>query len=572
MQTPRCLIRGTLVAIGVFGHLSAGVAQANSWAEKASMPTARLGLAACAVNGKLYAIGGYARANGSGLRTVEEYDPTTDSWTEKASMPTGRRWLTASAVDGKCYAIGGHQGPASPGISTVEEYDPATDSWRSRADMPVARVAHAAAVVDGNIFIVGGGTAESNLISTLAVYDTVTDSWTTRAEMPAVRGAFPAASTVNGKVYVIGGSEGSRTIEEYDPATDSWTQKANMPTARYTLAATSVNGKIYAMGGKRLPGETPLSRVEEYDPIENTWSGRANLPDVRWGLASSVVAGRIYAVGGSRIAPPPHPGLATNEEYSPPGAIPDAVRRCFFDAETLAPVFDVEVTPRDGSAVSLGTSDCSDEVPYDFLTIEAPGYRKRETHAANGKNEPRRAALPGENGLHFGLFAEDSSFTDLVDSGRTTGNKKKRGFLQGLPYMHFEIVRPSDFPMPAVEIKRAAKKELRKRAKFKKPAYSLGDSITKENQILLRDVPGGEPSVDCTMLEDGVCWGPVVSFDAVAGDRRGSLEEGLRRIFYRGSDLVSGSSAKSFYRGFQATVVGQRLERGKEVDVEPNSG
>jgi N-acetylneuraminic acid mutarotase len=546
-------------------------AQQDSWAGKADMPSARLGLATCAVNGKIYAIGGYTRANAPGLRTVEEYDPATNSWRERAEMPTGRRHLTASTVNGKCYAIGGHTGPAAPGIVTVEEYDPTADSWRSRADMPTGRQGHAAAVVDGKVFVVGGGLGPDSLVSTLAVYDPVTNSWTTKSDMPMVRGGFPAASTVNGKIYVIGGSQGSTDVEEYDPATDSWSSKTSMPTGRYTLTASAVNGRIYAIGGKSSPGDTPLATVQEYDPMQNTWVTRASLPDVRVSLASSAVNGKIYALGGSRTHRTPHPGLATNEEYTPPLAVPQIVRRCFFDAETLGPVSNVRVTPRNGSQVFLGASDCSGNVPYDFVTIDAPGYRKRRTHAINGKNMQLRSALPGENGLYFGLFPENSAFTDLVDSGRTTGKKKKRGFLQGLPYMKFEIVRPSDFPMPTAEIRRAAKKELRKRGKFKKPRFSFGDSITMEDQILLRHVPGEEPSVDCTILEDGVCWGPVVSFDAVAGGRRIWLEEGLRTIFYRGKSLVFGSSVKSFYRGFQASVVGQRLKGGKEVDVIPDS-
>lgn len=38
------------------------------------MPTARSGLAASAVNGKIYAIGGWA-GGGAAISTVEEYDP-----------------------------------------------------------------------------------------------------------------------------------------------------------------------------------------------------------------------------------------------------------------------------------------------------------------------------------------------------------------------------------------------------------------------------------------------------------------------------------------------------------------
>jgi hypothetical protein len=39
------------------------------------MPTARSGLVTCAVNGKMYAIGGWADSNWTAISTVEEYDP-----------------------------------------------------------------------------------------------------------------------------------------------------------------------------------------------------------------------------------------------------------------------------------------------------------------------------------------------------------------------------------------------------------------------------------------------------------------------------------------------------------------
>jgi len=57
------------------------------------------------------------------LSPVEEYDPATDTWTRKADMPTARSGLTTCAVNGKMYAIGGWVGSNFTGISTVEEYD-----------------------------------------------------------------------------------------------------------------------------------------------------------------------------------------------------------------------------------------------------------------------------------------------------------------------------------------------------------------------------------------------------------------------------------------------------------------
>ena len=76
------------------------------------------------VDGKLYAIGG-ARGNAP-FGTVEVYDPRADTWTQKADMPTTRGGLATVVVDGKIYAIGGARGNAP--FTTVEVYDSATDT------------------------------------------------------------------------------------------------------------------------------------------------------------------------------------------------------------------------------------------------------------------------------------------------------------------------------------------------------------------------------------------------------------------------------------------------------------
>jgi hypothetical protein len=66
---------------------------------------------------------------------VYVYDPATDTWTTAAGpLPTARAGLTAAVVDGRIYAIGGRLGEEadypdnlSP-VSTVEEYDPGLPS------------------------------------------------------------------------------------------------------------------------------------------------------------------------------------------------------------------------------------------------------------------------------------------------------------------------------------------------------------------------------------------------------------------------------------------------------------
>ncbi len=131
----------------------------DTWAIRASMPTARsrLGVAA-ASNGKIYAIGGCGDPEGyNPIATVEEYDPATNTWATRASMPTARSRLgVVAASNGKIYAIGG-LGTASILFSTVEEYDPITDTWITRPNMRMERLAFGVtATSNGTIYIIGG--------------------------------------------------------------------------------------------------------------------------------------------------------------------------------------------------------------------------------------------------------------------------------------------------------------------------------------------------------------------------------------------------------------------------------
>lgn len=78
-------------------------------------------LGAAAVNGKIYAIGGYAESGREDV--VEEYDPATNTWTTKTAMPTARDGLAAMTINNKIYAIGGYDS-SDAYIATVEEYIP----------------------------------------------------------------------------------------------------------------------------------------------------------------------------------------------------------------------------------------------------------------------------------------------------------------------------------------------------------------------------------------------------------------------------------------------------------------
>ncbi|NNK33728.1 MAG: hypothetical protein HKP02_11420 [Xanthomonadales bacterium] len=296
-------------------------AQEDTWAPVTPMPTARESVAACTVDGKIYAIGGFPAGSDQGITTNERYDPATNSWTTMAPMPTGRRMPVTGVVGGKCYVIGGRVTDGGSALNTVEAYDPSTDSWTTHAPMPTARFAHAAAVVDGIIYVIGGTNFRS-LYPLVEAYDPATNSWTTLTPMTTARGLHGAAAA-NGKIYVMGGTvDGGSTftsMEIYDPVTDSWSAGPDMPLGKFSLSASVVNNRIYAVGGTN--GFGALNHVAAYDLGTQTWAEVAPMNTNRARFASAEAGNRIYAIGGTiQFEGQDHVGMNLVERYTPAAA------------------------------------------------------------------------------------------------------------------------------------------------------------------------------------------------------------------------------------------------------------
>ena len=221
----------------------------DTWEILTPMPTPRGDLAAGAIDGKLYVIGGFADCGACvPLNKLEVYDPATDSWdTTLAPMPTGHTGLTASVLDGKLYAVGGNQFGTSTG--TVELYDPVTDTWDTKSAMPTARVYHSADVIDGQLLVTGGwdiSVTPAEFLDTLEIYNPSTDTWMTDTPMPAARlGA--GAGVIDGKLYVAGGFDDTGIL------TDT--------LFVLTMSNTPVGGDVTILPEDPTTGETPVTLI-----------------------------------------------------------------------------------------------------------------------------------------------------------------------------------------------------------------------------------------------------------------------------------------------------------------------
>jgi N-acetylneuraminic acid mutarotase len=246
----------------------------DSWSTGPSLPLAYSAVenpAVTSLNGKLYIFGGSTDAFSGAVATAAVYDPATSSWTMLPSMTTARGGVTAKAVGGKIYVVGGMDA-AGASLASVEVFDPATNSWSSAAPMQTRRDNPGSAVLDGKLYVFGGRTRNADgatlngTLSSVEMYDPATNEWTPRAAMPTGRRTF-AVGTLDGRAQVMGGE---RTVtgetfiqnEEYDPVSNSWRVLEQMVTARHGTAAGTINGFVYVVGGGPTAG-TSFTTVNE---------------------------------------------------------------------------------------------------------------------------------------------------------------------------------------------------------------------------------------------------------------------------------------------------------------------
>ena len=130
----------------------------DSWAaDLPGMPTPREHLAAAAIDSLIYVIGGRFVGDGGfqNVATLEALNPRTLIWTQLPNMPTARGGLAAAGMNGRLYVFGGE----IPGVfAENEEFNPATNSWRTVEPLPTARHGMGAVTFDNMIYVIGGAT------------------------------------------------------------------------------------------------------------------------------------------------------------------------------------------------------------------------------------------------------------------------------------------------------------------------------------------------------------------------------------------------------------------------------
>jgi non-specific serine/threonine protein kinase len=173
----------------------------GAWVERTSLPEPVGAAAAVTLGETVYVVGGVP---GAGLLA---YDSVTDTWARLASPLERREHLAAVALGGEVWAIGGRW--ESTASRTVEIYDPVNDTWHDGPWMNETRSGFGATVIDGGLMVAGGEVFDPvtarDSVEVLAMQVSEDAGWRRSVDLPIGLHGNPLV-TLGGRVYLPGGS------------------------------------------------------------------------------------------------------------------------------------------------------------------------------------------------------------------------------------------------------------------------------------------------------------------------------------------------------------------------------
>ena len=198
--------RGRVVVVGGYGAdreplRAAFLFDGTRWRALPRPPEERAAAAAAATaDGRVWVVGGRTR---DGLATTAlSLDLRTLRW-RTVRGPRPREHLAATALGGRVYAIGGRLAGYDTNLAAVELYDPARNRWTRLPDLPDARGGTGATAIGGRVVSVGGESPGGTTKTVWALRRTG-QRWQRLPDLPTPRHGLGVVA-LNGRVWVIAG-------------------------------------------------------------------------------------------------------------------------------------------------------------------------------------------------------------------------------------------------------------------------------------------------------------------------------------------------------------------------------
>jgi N-acetylneuraminic acid mutarotase len=137
----------------------------------AAMPRPRAQAAAALLDGNIYVIGG-RDAEGRASAAVDVFNPGEGRWRRGPDLPSARSGLTAATLGGRLHIAGGERLDPLKTFADHLVLDQAKGAWMAAQPMSAPRASLASAVAGGSWYLMGGGNG-AGVFANFTVADTV---------------------------------------------------------------------------------------------------------------------------------------------------------------------------------------------------------------------------------------------------------------------------------------------------------------------------------------------------------------------------------------------------------------
>jgi len=248
---------------------------------------------------------------GGPTSSTELFDPATSEFTPVANTLAQRLSATATLLpNGKVLLAGGTTVTTSttPGValSSAELFDPSAATFAFTGTMVSARQNYTATLLSNGKVLLVGGSDGSNALASAELFDPSNNSFAlSGGSLHTARWSHTATLLSNGKVFITGGWDSTNqavaSAELYDPSTDSFsTVTASMITARADFTSTLLsNGTVLIVGGHDQSNNI-FANVEIFDPSSATFTSTGGLSTARYFHTATLLPGTagVLVTGG----------------------------------------------------------------------------------------------------------------------------------------------------------------------------------------------------------------------------------------------------------------------------------
>ncbi len=232
----------------------------QNYSLKKSIGTARGEFGVVELNEKIYTFGGWL---GNGITdTSEVYDIKLNTWSYLPPLPKKLTSVSACALNGKIYILGGTMNVTN---TYFYEFDPLLNSYKQLAVFAVIRNNACLAVVGNLIYAIGGNSYKNDNYfnhNNCDVYNVTTNSWEQKTTLPEVI-TQGSVVVLGNQIHYLGGITKASSVTDadalkvhyiYDTKTDVWSNGENLPFGIWANECVAVGNEIYLFGGnEKLP-------------------------------------------------------------------------------------------------------------------------------------------------------------------------------------------------------------------------------------------------------------------------------------------------------------------------------